>query len=197
MLQLNPVRLTALTLVLIGAAALTSCGGSTAPTPAASAQVPQATVPAATPKAQDVGSQTMSAEEAQVLLEVNAARAVARKCGTVDYAATTPVTWNGYLAAAARAHAEDMAAHNFFAHVSPNGDTMVKRAEAAGYSAWRELGENIAAGYTVDNVVQGWIDSPGHCENLMNPKFKEMGASYVYRTGSTYGTYWAQEFGTR
>lgn len=193
MLQIKTARLTALTFVLLGAAALTSCGGSTAPTPAAE---PQASAPVA-PKAQDAGSQTMSAEEAQVLLEVNAARAVARTCGGVSYAATTPVTWNGYLAAAARAHTADMAARGYFDHISPNGGTLVTRAVAAGYTPWRELGENIAAGYTVQNVVQGWIDSPGHCKNLMDPKFKEMGVGYTYSTGSVYGTYWAQEFGTR
>lgn len=193
MLQIKVARLSALTLVLLGAAALTSCGGSTAPAPA-----PQATAPVATaPKAQDAGSQTMSAEEAQVLSEVNAARAVARTCGDVAYAATTPVAWNGFLATAARAHTADMAARNYFAHVSPDGGTLVTRAEAAGYTTWRELGENIAAGYTVQNVVQGWIDSPSHCKNLMDPKFKEMGAGYTYRAGSTFGTYWAQELGTR
>lgn len=192
MLQIKAARLTALTLTIIGAAALTSCGGSTAPTP-----TPQATTPSTTPKAQDAGSQTMSAEEAQVLREVNAARAVARTCGDVAYAATTPVTWNGFLAGAARAHTADMATRNYFAHVSPEGGTISMRAEAAGYTGWLTLGENIAAGYTIQNVVQGWIDSPGHCKNLMDPKFKEMGAGYTYRTGSTYGTYWAQEFGTR
>jgi len=192
MLQIKAARLTALTLTIIGAAALTSCGGSTAPTP-----TPQATAPASAPKAQDAGSQTMSAEEAQVLREVNAARAVARTCGDVAYAATTPVTWNGFLAVAARAHTADMATRNYFAHVSPEGSTIAMRAEAAGYTSWLTLGENIAAGYTIQNVVQGWIDSPGHCKNLMDPKFKEMGAGYTYRTGSTYGTYWAQEFGTR
>lgn len=193
MLQIKAARLTALTLTIIGAAALTSCGGGTAPTPPA----PQATTPAPAAKAQDAGSQTMSAEEAQVLSEVNAARAVARTCGDVAYAATTPVTWNGFLAAAARAHTADMAARNYFAHVTPEGTTIAMRAEAAGYTAWKTLGENIAAGYTIQNVVQGWIDSPGHCKNLMDPKFKEMGAGYTYRPGSTYGTYWAQEFGTR
>ncbi|THF71810.1 CAP domain-containing protein [Deinococcus sp. Arct2-2] len=193
MLQIKVARLTALTLTIIGAAALTSCGGSTAPTPAAE---PQASAPVA-PKAQDTGSQTMSAEEAQVLREVNAARAVPRTCGDVAYAAAAPVAWNGFLAVAARAHTADMAARNYFAHISPEGGTLVTRAEAAGYTTWRELGENIAAGYTVQNVVQGWIDSPGHCKNLMDPKFKEMGAGYTYRTGSTFGTYWAQEFGTR
>ncbi|ANE43993.1 CAP domain-containing protein [Deinococcus puniceus] len=191
MLQIKAARLTALTLTILGAAALTSCGGSTAP-------APQATAPVATaPKAQDAGSQTMSAEEAQVLREVNAARAVARTCGDVAYAATTPVTWNGFLAVAARSHTADMAARNYFAHVTPEGRTIAMRAEAAGYTNWQTLGENIAAGYTVQNVVQGWIDSPGHCKNLMDPKFREMGAGYTYRPGSTYGTYWAQEFGTR
>lgn len=170
---------------------LASCGGT--PTPTKSETI-TGTGGSAT---QDAGDQSMSAEEAQILKEVNVARAVARSCGGVAFAATKPVTWNGYLAAAARAHAADMAARNYFDHVTPEGKTVSQRVEAAGYANWMEVGENIAAGYTLANVVTGWLNSPSHCKTLMDPTLKELGVGYVYRPGSQYGTYWVQDYGTR
>lgn len=145
----------------------------------------------------DAGSQTMGAEEAQILREINEARAVPRTCGTQRFAAAAPVTWNGYLAAAARAHAADMAARGYFDHNTPEGVKPAQRAEAAGYTGWQVVAENIAAGYTLANVTQGWLDSPSHCKTLMDPTLKEVGVGYVYKPGSRYGTYWVQDYGTR
>src|SRR4030067_605973 len=46
--------------------------------------------------------------------------------------------------------------------------------------AWRTYGENIAVGYpTVSAVMQGWLGSDGHCRNIMNPAFREIGAAYA------------------
>lgn len=191
--MLKPQILLTLTLPLT--AFLASCGGTSTPNSAVNSG--GTIVSAGGTGIQDSGDQTMSAEEAQILAQTNAARAVARSCGGVQYPAAPPVTWNGYLAKAARAHGADMAARGFFDHVTPDGKTITMRAEAAGYTGWRELGENIAAGYTLGNVVQGWIDSPSHCKTLMDPSLKEMGVGYTYRPGSPYGTYWVQDYGTR
>jgi len=70
-------------------------------------------------------------------------------------------------------------------------------AAAAGY-AWSALGENIAAGQsTVEIVVDGWMKSDGHCANLMNANFREIGAACVAgNANTTYRTYWTQDFGT-
>ena len=69
---------------------------------------------------------------------------------------------------------------------------MADRVNATGY-AWRNLGENIAAGYaSVDATVDAWMGSDGHCANLMNPVFADMGAACVTGSRSTYGNYWAQ-----
>ena len=59
------------------------------------------------------------------------------------------------------------------------------------------LGENIASGYrTVDAVMNGWIASPGHCANLMNAGFAEVGVACVPGVaGNTYATYWTMELG--
>ena len=58
-------------------------------------------------------------------------------------------------------------------------------------------GENIAAGsqMTPETAVAGWIRSPGHCANLMNPGFSEMGAAFAVDARSEMGVYWTQAFG--
>ncbi len=69
-----------------------------------------------------------------------------------------------------------------------------QRIAAAGYraSGW---GENIAAGQsTPEEVVQGWMESPGHCRNIMNPEYRTIGIGYGVVPGSPYGTYWTQDF---
>lgn len=57
------------------------------------------------------------------------------------------------------------------------------------------MGENIAAGYdTVSAVMDGWLASPGHCANLMNPNFTQIGVACIRgSTGNAYGTYWTMD----
>ena len=78
-----------------------------------------------------------------------------------------------------------MAAQNYFDHTSLDGRTFTQRIDATGY-AWSTAGENIAAGYpSIDAVMDGWIQSPGHCANLMNQDFTEIGVACVPGTSST------------
>lgn len=181
---------------------LASCGGTSTPaaTPSTSTPVAAATpvsAPAAKAVVSDAGVQTRGTEEDRIFNEVNAARATGRKCGETFYPAAAPVTWNGYLATAARGHAQDMADQGYFSHTSQDGRTMKQRVVTAGYVGWNELGENIAAGYTIPEVTKGWLDSPSHCATLMDPALKEVGIGYVYKPGSKFGTYWVSDFGTR
>ena len=44
--------------------------------------------------------------------------------------------------------------------------------------------------------MAGWLASPGHCSNIMNPDFTEMGAAYAIDKSSAAGSYWTQVFGT-
>ncbi len=185
-----------LTTLLPLTALLASCGGTGGPS-APSAVGSTTSTSGQSGTSGDAGNQTMSGEEAQILKALNEARATPRTCGTESFKAAAPVTWNGYLAAAARAHAADMAQRRFFDHVNPDGLTPAQRADRAGYTGWTEVGENIAAGYTVTNVMQGWIDSASHCKTLMDPTLKEVGIGYTYQPGTPYGTYWVQDFGTR
>lgn len=126
---------------------------------------------------------------------VNAFRAGTRDCGSRGvFAAAPALSWNCQLEGAARGHSADMANNNFFSHTGSDGSTLGDRATAAGYN-WSSLGENIAAGYSsVGSVMQGWIDSDGHCANLMGASFTELGAARVDNAASTYRSYWTQVF---
>lgn len=136
--------------------------------------------------------------EGQKLLDmINTARAQPRTCGTQDFAATAPLAWNATLGTAAQGHSRAMANNNFFDHLDRDGRTPGDRAELAGY-AGQQVGENIAAGQdTPRKVVDGWLASAGHCANLMNPQFRELGAAYATDPKSDAGVYWTAMFGAQ
>ncbi|MQG93476.1 CAP domain-containing protein [Pseudomonas sp. MN1F] len=130
-----------------------------------------------------------------LLAEVNAARAKPRLCGRQRFAAARPLTWNTALGTAAQRHSRAMANGNYFAHRDPNGDWPADRAWDAGYRG-RQVGENIAAGQgSPSKAMAGWLASPGHCANLMNPMFTQVGAAYVANARSDQGVYWTMLFG--
>jgi uncharacterized protein YkwD len=88
-----------------------------------------------------------------------------------------------------------MAYGNYFAHQDPDGDMPADRARAAGFRG-RQIGENIAAGQgSPSKAMSGWLASPGHCANLMNPMFTQMGAAYAADARSDEGVYWTMLFG--
>lgn len=133
----------------------------------------------------------------RVLELVNQARAARRSCGSQAFNAAKPLRWSDKLAEASRRHAEDMAQHNYFSHDGRDGSSPAQRAQRAGYR-YKSIGENIAAGRPMppEEAVAGWLKSPGHCANLMNPGFTEMGAAFAVNAGSDRGVVWAQAFGT-
>lgn len=130
-----------------------------------------------------------------VLAGVNRARGVARRCGPRTFAAAPPLAWNALLARTALAHSRDMAIGNYFSHRGRDGSYADLRATRHGYR-WQQIGENLAAGqHSVQQVVSGWLSSPEHCANIMNPHFTEMGAAYALNPDSDSVSYWAQVFG--
>ena len=132
----------------------------------------------------------------RVLELVNLARAQPRTCGTQAFASAGPLRWNDVLARAGHAHSTDMAAYSYFSHDGRDGSKPAQRATRAGYN-WRATGENIAGGQTTaEAAVQGWIDSPPHCANLMGAQFTEMGVAFAVNAQSKLGIYWTQMFGT-
>jgi uncharacterized protein YkwD len=125
----------------------------------------------------------------QMLAAVNTAR---------KRAGLGPLKADSRLDKAAQGHAEDMLKRGYFAHESPSGTTVRERSQAAGY-AWRVIGENIAFGQTsVDEVMETWINSPGHRKNILTPSFTELGVGLAMGLGpdGTYQVYWVQNFGT-
>lgn len=126
----------------------------------------------------------------QTVLLINEARSQPRSCGTESFEATDVVSWNTRLLQAADKHSGDMAQHNFFDHTGSDGSTVAMRVDETGY-VWRAVGENIAAGQrSVEEVVAGWLDSPGHCRNLMNPVFTEVAVTCAEDSSADYTRYW-------
>jgi hypothetical protein len=139
----------------------------------------------------DIGTDDMDwpadwiALEDRVLVLVNERRRAGATCGQYGtYEPTHDLTAESHLRRAARLHSQDMAERNYFSHDSPegpNGDTMDERIENAGYLGWTYIGENIAAGQTTaEQVVETWMNSDGHCINIMSPYFEELGIGYFY-----------------
>ena len=111
-----------------------------------------------------------------------------------------PLKANSELDQTAQKYSQTMATEDFFSHTGKDNSTPWARAEKSGYKA-RTMGENIAAGQrSPQQVVQGWIDSPGHRANMLNPNFTELGVGYFNLTNDTgkinYNTYWTQLFGS-
>jgi uncharacterized protein YkwD len=128
---------------------------------------------------------------ARALELVNAARARGARCGPRSFAPAPPVALSGTLAGVALGHASDMAVNNYFEHEDLTGHTPADRVRAVGYRE-KLVGENIAFGpRTAEEVVQGWLDSPAHCENIMDPRFAEMGIAYAAGHARR-GLYWVQ-----
>ncbi len=110
----------------------------------------------------------------------------------------SPLIWNYKLAQAAQARAQDMIKNDYFSHYKPNGTPWYKAVEATGYD-YKNLGENIAMGYTsAQDVVSGWMSSPGHRQNILSSNFKDIGVGIA--TGDFKGTtttIYVQIFGTQ
>lgn len=132
--------------------------------------------------------------EQQILDIVNQRRSEGADCHSEGtFGPAGPLTMNPALRCAARVHSKDMVDQNYFDHTGPNGDTPGDRIDAAGY-AWSTWGENIAAGNsTAAATMDQWMNSDGHCANIMNPSFSEIGVGYY--PGGGYGHYWTQAFG--
>lgn len=173
-------------------------GTGTAPPPGTT--IPAGTTPpagTASPGGAPVGTApgAGAAMEAEVLLLVNQRRQQGASCGGKAFGPAAPLMHDGALQQAARAHSQDMAARNYFDHTTPEGRTVADRLRAAGFHG-KGYGENIAAGEgTAAATVQQWMDSPGHCENIMDPGFRLLGVGYAQGSNSSYGHYWTQNFG--
>lgn len=171
------------------------------PSRPARTKAPQSKLPRPVPKPKAASPSTsksvgVTSWEVQTLALVNQRRAEGAVCGGNYHAPAGPLTFNARLQVAADKHSKDMHNRGFFGHENPSGHDPFDRMRAAGYR-YRTAGENVAAGQrSPEQVVQAWMDSPGHCVNIMNPKFVETGLGHVVAQGG-YGHYWTQKFGRR
>ncbi|MER2047210.1 MAG: CAP domain-containing protein [Solibacillus sp.] len=125
-------------------------------------------------------SQSVSEFEKQVVDLTNAERA---KEGL------KPLEMHSPLMKVAQAKSEDMAKNNYFSHTSPTYGSPFDQIKSAGIS-YRSAGENIAQGQrTPQQVVQAWMESPGHRQNIMNANYTHIGVGFVDN-----GYYWTQQF---
>lgn len=136
----------------------------------------------------------LTAYQAEMLEQLNAVRTQARYCGEDYFEAVPELTYSCAIEPAARSHSIDMATNNFFSHTGSNGLRVSHRVTETGYE-WGVVGENIAAGFSdVSSVMAGWLNSPGHCRNIMDSRFQEFAVSRVNTSTADYPNYWTQVF---
>ncbi|HET9329881.1 MAG TPA: CAP domain-containing protein [Steroidobacteraceae bacterium] len=148
--------------------------------------------PAPAPGPTAAAAQSAPLLAARALELINEARARGARCGRHEFAPAPPVTLSRTLDGVALGHAADMAAHNYFEHQDLTGQSPADRVRASGY---REslVGENIAYGpNSIEEAVQGWLDSPDHCENIMDPRFAQIGIAAAAGRSVRHGLYWVQ-----
>lgn len=133
--------------------------------------------------------------EAEVLELVNQRRSEGATCGGVTFAPAPPLEHDVLLERAARAHSMDMAEQRYFDHQSLDGRMLDDRLGEVGYDGSGPIGENIAWGQaTAAQVMDGWMNSPGHCMNIMEPGYRRLGVGYASVDGGD-GPRWTQNFG--
>lgn len=109
------------------------------------------------------------------------------------------LVWVEQAAAVARFHSVDMAQFDYLSHADTLGRNVDKRADKLGLNDWRLIGENIAwlSGYAdpAARVVQSWMNSPGHRQNILQSKFREGGIGMALTPAGKY--YFTQVFVSR
>lgn len=124
-------------------------------------------------------------DKTKLLRLVNEARQSGCDCGNTYYPPVAPLVWSDKLEEAAQLHSDDMNENDHFSHTGSQGSSVGDRLDAVNY-LWSTYGENIAMGYPdEESVIKGWLDSPGHCQNIMGENFTEMAVA-------SSGSYWTQ-----
>jgi uncharacterized protein YkwD len=128
--------------------------------------------PSATPRGAGVRLTAVTVEEAetQLLALINHDRKLA---------GVAAVVVDEQLTAIARAHTHDMVDHDFVGHVSPRTGGPVDRVHRAGLTP-TFISENVGRGYTAEEAEQGFMSSPGHRANIVDPRPRRVGIGIVY-----------------
>lgn len=107
-----------------------------------------------------------------------------------------PLEMDNHLSSLARKKSRDMADNNYFSHTSPTYGSPFDMMEQFDFT-FRLAGENIAAGQrSPEQVVEGWMNSEGHRENILKEDFTHIGVGYVEADDTMQRTYWTQMFMT-
>lgn len=139
--------------------------------------------------------------EDEVLRLVNEVRAIGYDCDSEGtFGPAGPLTRDLLLRCSARKHSKDMADQGYFSHTGKDGSQPWDRIDRTEYD-WSAVGENIALGTkTPQETMDGWLESDGHCANIMAPEFTQLGVGYFYTADPIddryLGHYWTQNFGT-
>jgi len=135
--------------------------------------------------------------ELQVLDFTNQYRASGARCGGTWHPPAPPLRLNPQLECAARFHTKWMFDNQVMSHNSPDGALGNKapiRIENSGYD-WNGYGENVAFGYwSPQSVVDDWMTSVGHCENIMWADVDEIGIGF-WDGNKSKRMFWTQVFG--
>lgn len=140
------------------------------------------------------GNCELSEQKREMLSRINEFRNQERQCGNQRFAVAKPLVWSCQLEQTAQLHSNDMADKDYFSHISPDGSDVQQRVNNSGYS-WQAVGENIAAGHLSSGAaIEGWVESPGHCRNMMSDAFTEVGMANAQPgdSGSSHSSYWIQ-----
>ena len=143
---------------------------------------------------------SFSSTESEMLALVNQFRAQPQVCrdkrGRIvsQHPSAPPLMLDTRLNRAARLHSEDMANNNYYSHDGLDGSSFGDRVRATGYPMGPGA-ENIFKGPdTLQEAIDGWIKSAGHCENMMNSSYTQLGAGFAQDLPGT--RYWTQVFST-
>ena len=143
-----------------------------------------------------LGSQDYAYMEAEVIRLTNLER---------ENQGLSHLSRNERLCQSALMHTLDMAENRFISHTASDGTDLKYRIDRAGYRGYLMIGENLASGQvTPQQVVEGWMNSPGHRANILRTKYNEIGVAYILGDVATVdgsgwlkGGYWTQHFGFR
>ena len=134
--------------------------------------------------------------EDEVLRLTNQARGRPANCGGEMFSPVPPLTMNRFARYAARLHSLDMSRLSYMDHVSRDGRTFSDRLTMSGYDGAKPWGENVARGQrSPEAVVEAWMNSPGHCRNIMDGDFRVIGIGHAWTDEDQYKAYWTQKFG--
>ena len=138
--------------------------------------------------------QCMSVADKEMLSRINDVRRQPRACGPSNLPAASALSWHCTLGEVALQHSRDMGDTNFLNHIGSDGLSPGDRVTNAGYD-WSAIAENIAAGQqSIEAVLADWLESAGHCSNIMGAAYTEFGSASYAVEGSDYPIYWTQVF---